>query len=545
MGGTIVAEIFPIRPDGIDPYISANKLGPSRLPLIKRPNLHIGGTFVRPSHLMLDGPSGSAQIERRMMEVLLAFADADGAVLTREDLMARCWAGVTVGDDSVNRVIGGLRKAAVEVGGGFTIETVPRVGYRLEKQGNGMPNVSNGHDFVSLSEGQSVDPTRVASSSKSRRWLIAGGVAVLSAGGIGYWSTGRISTSTKAARLLGESRVVMRAGTPETDRQATALLEQAIKAEPSNADAWGLLALTKAQMNEFAAPDKTGSSSSVEFAANRALQLDKHNADAKAAVAIAIPYYGNWYEAERRFDAVLTEHPDHLATMSSRGSLLCAVGRMREGARQQLAPGSDASFDAHIHHRQIYSFWLLGRIEEADRIASRGLQMWPQNYGIWFGRLWVLAGTGRLDRAIVHIDEEATRPSLPLTMVDTLRTAMNAAKTKTAIDTEIAVSLVMAGVERSVAAVVNAMMLLNLLGATDKAFELARAYYLEQGPIIAANELQPDQLIIRDQRRRKTNMLFTPIASAMQRDSRFLPLMKQMGLTDYWNLRGVKPDFLT
>jgi hypothetical protein len=30
----------------------------------------------------------------------------------------------------------------------------------------------------------------------------------------------------------------------------------------------------------------------------------------------------------------------------------------------------------------------------------------------------------------------------------------------------------------------------------------------------------------------------------MQKDSRFLPLMEQMGLTDYWKRRGVVPDFL-
>jgi len=88
------------------------------------------------------------------------------------------------------------------------------------------------------------------------------------------------------------------------------------------------------------------------------------------------------------------------------------------------------------------------------------------------------------------------------------------------------------------------MMLLNLMGATDDAFELARAYYLEQGPIIAAMEWRPGQPIVPDQRRRKTNMLFTPTASAMQTDPRFLPLMEQMGLTDYWKRRGVVPDFV-
>jgi hypothetical protein len=30
----------------------------------------------------------------------------------------------------------------------------------------------------------------------------------------------------------------------------------------------------------------------------------------------------------------------------------------------------------------------------------------------------------------------------------------------------------------------------------------------------------------------------------MQHDSRFLPLMKDMGLANYWNRRGVDPDFL-
>jgi hypothetical protein len=102
----------------------------------------------------------------------------------------------------------------------------------------------------------------------------------------------------------------------------------------------------------------------------------------------------------------------------------------------------------------------------------------------------------------------------------------------------------MASVTHSVAAVVNAMMLLNLMGATDDAFELARAYYLEQGPIIAAMEWRPGQPIVPDQRRRKTNMLFTPTAAAMQKDPRFLPLMKEMGVTDYWERRGVVPDFL-
>ncbi len=87
-----------------------------QLPLAKRPDFDLGGTRVFPSRLLLDGPSATVPLERRVMEVLLTFVDADGAVLSRDELLNRCWPGVVVGDDAVHRVIGGLRKAAAASG---------------------------------------------------------------------------------------------------------------------------------------------------------------------------------------------------------------------------------------------------------------------------------------------------------------------------------------------------------------------------------------------------------------------------------------------
>ena len=54
----------------------------------------------------------------------------------------------------------------------------------------------------------------------------------------------------------------------------------------------------------------------------------------------------------------------------------------------------------------------------------------------------------------------------------------------------------------------------------------------------------PGEPLMPDQRRRKTNMMFTPLAAPMQRDQRFLPLMREIGLEAYWRQRGVTPDFL-
>ena len=39
------------------------------------------------------------------------------------------------------------------------------------------------------------------------------------------------------------------------------------------------------------------------------------------------------------------------------------------------------------------------------------------------------------------------------------------------------------------------------------------------------------------------SQLFAPAAAPMRRDPRFLPLMKKLGLLDYWRSSGHWPDF--
>jgi DNA-binding winged helix-turn-helix (wHTH) protein/tetratricopeptide (TPR) repeat protein len=520
---------------------------PPKVSLARRADFELGGTRVYPSRLLLETPGvGAVPVERLVMEVLLAFVEAEGAVLSRDELLRRCWPGVVVGDDAVHRVIAGLRKAAAATGGSFAIETIPRVGYRLELKTDAgrspQPEADGAAPLEKSSAAAIVDPERFR---VSRRWLLAGGAAALSVGALAWWRHGTSHVDPEAMRLVEQARVALRPATPDAHREAIALLERALNTAPEYAEAWGLLALAHARADQHAAPDAVISSTvTVDKAAERALALDPDNADAKAARALAIPYFGDWLAAERRFDAVLADHPDHIVTLDSRGFLLGAVGRIRESAVSRIAFAPSAPFDASVQYLLIYSFWFLDRIEEADRVASRAMEMWPRHYGVWFGRLWLLAGTGRFDRALSQVDDAAARPPLPAPLVDTLRAALDAAATRQPAAVGAAVDRVMAGVSNSVAAVVNGMMLLNHLGATDRAFDLARAYYLEQGPIIAAVNWRPGQPVIKDQRRRKTNMLFTPTAASMRSDPRFMPLMEQMGLADYWNARGIPPDFL-
>jgi TolB-like protein len=68
----------------------------------------------------------------RALDILCVLASAGGAVVTKDELMARVWAGVVVGENNIQVHISALRKALEEDGNGESwIVTVAGRGYRL------------------------------------------------------------------------------------------------------------------------------------------------------------------------------------------------------------------------------------------------------------------------------------------------------------------------------------------------------------------------------------------------------------------------------
>ncbi len=105
--------------------LSADQLG-------HRSSFLIGKLTVAPSCGELFGPDGRQHVEPRVMQVLVALADADGSTVTRGDLMSLCWNGRVVGDDALNRVIAVIRKMVRNVGpGDVRLTSIPKIGYRL------------------------------------------------------------------------------------------------------------------------------------------------------------------------------------------------------------------------------------------------------------------------------------------------------------------------------------------------------------------------------------------------------------------------------
>ncbi|HEY3889995.1 MAG TPA: winged helix-turn-helix domain-containing protein [Caulobacteraceae bacterium] len=107
--------------------------------LAREPHFRLGALLIKPSLLEVSTGPRRRMLEPRVMQVLVALARMDGQVVTRDELIEACWAGRIVGEDAINRCIGRLRRLAETFEGGFSIETVPRVGYRLNAAAAGEP----------------------------------------------------------------------------------------------------------------------------------------------------------------------------------------------------------------------------------------------------------------------------------------------------------------------------------------------------------------------------------------------------------------------
>jgi DNA-binding winged helix-turn-helix (wHTH) protein/TolB-like protein len=92
----------------------------------------LGEVEIRPATREAVAGDVSEDLEPRVMQVLVALNRRRGEVVSRDELILSCWGGRAVGDDAINRCIARIRRLA-EVHGGFSVETIQRVGYRLSE----------------------------------------------------------------------------------------------------------------------------------------------------------------------------------------------------------------------------------------------------------------------------------------------------------------------------------------------------------------------------------------------------------------------------
>lgn len=499
--------------------------------LAARPDFEAGMLLVSPARRIVRGPQEEIHLEPRIMQVFLLLLDADGRVVTRNEIFDQCWGGAMVGDDSLNRAIAGVRRIATEVApGAFEVETIPRTGYRLigDILGKARPEASHGEDRLARPF--------------SRRKMLATGLAASALATGGYYWFVRETVNPEAARNIEQGSRILRDSWPGTETQAVEVLRKAVAIEPRNAVAWGLLAVAIRNVAEGATPDQTSKAvRDCETAAQRALVLNPREGNALAALATLRPYFGDWSAGEDRLRKVLRVAPYNLTAMSHLITLLQSVGRAREswGLNERavaLEPLSPA-----FQFRRALKLWIFDRVPEADLTIDRALQLWPRHPAVWTARLYIFAFTRRPHAALAMIDDVGGRPpTFQAISEQRWRVSLRALETGSPADVEAATAA-----NRQVAAgglAIAAIMILSSLKQLDAAFDVASGFLLRKGRFVAPLWPGTEQMAINDQQWRRTMNLFTPATAAMRGDPRFRSLCDGIGLTDYWRSRGVGPD---
>lgn len=504
--------------------------------LASHPRFRVGKLEVRPGVREVVGVDGPELVEPRVMAVLIALADAAGETLSRDELIERCWGGVVVGEDAINRVIAKLRRLAAGAGAGsFAIETVTKVGHRLILC-----------DAAGLA---AASPPPADGIERPRRKAVAlASILALTAAALLAWRLAAPSVEQPvdptANELVERGLSSVFDGTPEQAAQSVAYLREATALSPSSARAWGALAFAYAIYIRRVPPvEQAAVIERARSAAHRALRLDKRQPEALAALAELPISYRNWDAKDAAQRRALAVAPDDDVLLYQRARFLLSVGRTDEGLPLIQRAVRLRPLGARVQAGLAEHLAAAGRIEEAERAADRLGALWPRYYASWYLRYYLAAYLGRpADAEAMVADRRSWPDNVRPADIANVAPIARAMVSRAPADADAVIATYDPLIAQGAGYAEIALRAAAGIGRPDAAFRYARALYLDEGVRIAPQRFSAQTNYGRVGER-QTHFLFMPPFATLRADPRYLQLMADIGLVDYWRRSNTPPDF--
>ncbi len=397
-------------------------LGDERRRLEQNAIYRVGEFEVDASLNTISRAERSVRCEPRVIDVLMCLIRHAPGPISKPDLLAEVWPGITVSDDALWRCVSELRRVFEDsVRSPRYIETIPRRGYRLiaavervmpQKRSNAVPQ-----GFA-----EDRQPRE-----RTKRWLaVASAVVLLPIASVFIFRSTEPSRSNDkptfasfgAYSAFSKGRLLNHRGTPDIAVRAVEHLETAVDLDPGSALAHSELTWALVRAGKLGVIPRDEAFSQARRAAIRAVELDPSLSAAHAALGAVLFWRDrHWSAAEKELRTALELEPGNVEARRDLALLLGALGRHEEAKAEierawrldRLSPLT--SLEAG------WIYYYAGRFDDAIEECRFARDLIPESRGARSCLVAAYLQDGRVGKALELVREMASDRGIELAVV--------------------------------------------------------------------------------------------------------------------------------